>query len=136
MRRIIIETKKSKEVVNITPYIERLLKKYPAKDGMIHLFLRHSTAALTTAFIEEGLDLDMLGAFEIMLPPHSLTESEGHHTHYMTHLPAHIAASMLGPHLAVPVEENKLKLGALQSVALIELNGPRKREIVIDYSEK
>lgn len=135
MRKIIIETNKIKEVVNITHYIERLLKRYPARDGMINLYLRHSTAALTTAYIEEDLDLDMIGAFEIMLPPHVLTESEGHHTHHISHLPAHITASLLGPHIAVPVEQNKLQMGAFQSLVLVELNGPRKREIVVDYSE-
>jgi|Napbiome12C3dose_1001474.scaffolds.fasta_scaffold00006_90 secondary thiamine-phosphate synthase enzyme len=136
MKKIIIKTKRLKEVINIIPQINGLLKEHPARDGMMHLFLKHSTAGLTTAYIEEGLDLDMIGAFEIMLPPHTLTESEGHHTHYMTHLPAHIAASLLGPHLDVPVEENKLNLGNLQSVVLVELNGPREREIVVDYNER
>lgn len=134
MNRIFIETKKLKEVVDITKLIENLLQKQPAKDGMVHLFLKHSTAALTTAYIEEGMDLDMIGAFEVMLP-HTLTDPAGHHTHYTSHLPDHIAASLLGPHLAIPVEKNKLILGDLQSVALIELSGPRAREIVVDYNE-
>ncbi|MCL5784659.1 MAG: secondary thiamine-phosphate synthase enzyme YjbQ [Patescibacteria group bacterium] len=133
MKKITIKTTKLREVVNITPQISELLKKHPAKDGMIHLFLKHSTAALTTAYLAENLDLDMIGAFEIMLP-HTLTEAEGHHTHRMGHLPAHVAASLLGPHLAVPVEGSKLQLGKFQSVVLVELNGPREREIVIDYN--
>ncbi len=136
MRTIKVKTKKLKEVVDIAPQVENLLEKHPAKDGMVHLYLRHSTAALTTAYIEEGSDLDMLGAFDIMLPPHLLTKTEGHHSHRLGHLPAHIAASLLGPHLAVPVENNKLKLGKFQSLVLVELGGPREREIVVDYSEQ
>lgn len=112
-----------------------MLKKYPARDGMIHLYLRHATAALTTAFIEEGLDLDMIGAFEVMLPASALIRTESAHTHHIGHLPAHVVASLLGPHLAIPVVKNKLMLGAFQSVVLIELNGPRKREILIDYKQ-
>lgn len=135
MKKITIRTTKLREVVNITPQINELLKKHPAKDGMMHLFLRHSTAALTTAYLSENLDLDMIGVFEMMLP-HALTEAEGHHTHKMGHLPAHIAASLLGPHLAVPVENNKVQLGNFQSVVLVELNGPREREIVVDYNER
>lgn len=128
MRKIIIETKKLKEVVDIAPYIRELLERHPAQDGMMHLFLKHSTAALTTAYIEEGIDLDLIGALEVAVGEH--------HTHYLSHLPAHITASMLGPHLAVPVEQNKLILGLYQSLVLVELNGPRKREIAIDYKEK
>lgn len=132
MKKIMIKTTKLKEIVNITPQVEKLLEEHPAKDGMIHLYLRHSTAALTTAYLAEDLDLDMIGAFEMMLP-HTLTEAEGHHTHKMGHLPAHVAASFLGPHLAVPVEGNKLQLGKFQSVVLIEFNGPREREIIVEY---
>lgn len=135
MRKIIIETKKLKEVVDIAPNIRELLKKHPAQDGMMHLFLKHSTAALTTAYIEEGIDLDLIGALEVVVP-HTITNIGKHHTHHLSHLPAHITASMLGPHLAVPVEQNKLILGLYQSLVLVELNGPRKREVAIDYKEK
>lgn len=136
MRKIVVETKKLKEVVNITPKIEKILKDKPARDGMLHLYLRHATAALTTAYIEEGVDLDMIGAFEVMLPAASLVRAESMHTHHTGHLPAHVVASLLGPHLAIPVIKNKLMLGVFQSIVLIELNGPREREILIDYKEK
>lgn len=139
MRTIKVKTKILREVININPQIEKLLDRYPARDGMIHLFLRHTTAALATAFIEEDVDLGMLGAFEIMLPHKALSDIGGahayEHTHHISHLPAHVVASMLGPHLAIPVQDNKLKLGKFQSVVLVELNGPREREIVIDYKE-
>lgn len=135
MHQITIETKKLREVINITPQIEQLLKKHPAEDGMIHLFLRHSTAALTAAYIEDQTDLGMMGAFEIMLPQQSFTGIHGYqHTHHTAHLPAHTVAAMLGPYLAIPVKKNKLLLGTFQSIILVELNGPEKREIVIDYN--
>lgn len=136
MKTIKVETKKLKEIVNITPQIEKFLKKYPAQDGMIHLFLKHSTAALTTAYIKEGFDLQMIGSFEVTLPAPSLPRPANHHTHHISHLPAHIAASMLGPHLAVPVKNNKLQLGTFQSIVLVELNGPRTREIIVDYQNQ
>ena len=131
-----METKKLKEVVNITPQVEKMLKNYPARDGMLHLYLKHTTAALTTAYIEEGIDLEMIGAFEVMLPTSALPRSESTHTHHIGHLPAHVVASLLGPHLAIPVVKNKLMLGAFQSIVLVELNGPRKRELLVDYREK
>jgi secondary thiamine-phosphate synthase enzyme len=142
MRQIKVKTKKLREVINITPQVEKMLEKYPARDGMIHLYLRHTTAALTTAFIGEDVDLGMLGAFEMMLPHQALADMHAgigmhnyEHTHHTSHLPAHVVASMLGPHLAIPVEDNKLKLGTFQSIALVELNGPLEREIIVDYQE-
>ena len=140
MRHIMVTTKQLREVLNITPQVEKMLEKYPARDGMIHLYLRHTTAALTTAFIDEDVDLSLLGAFEIMLPHKTLTDwhsgiSELEHTHHVGHLPAHVVATMLGPHLMIPIEKNKLKLGTFQSVVLVELNGPKEREIVVYYKE-
>lgn len=137
MRHIIVKSKKLKEVINITRLVEGLLDKHPAEDGMIHLFLVHTTAALTTALIEENVDLDMLGAFEVMLPHRAFPEiHDFEHTHHTGHLASHTVASLLGPHLAIPVIKNKLKLGKYQSVVLLELNGPREREILIDYQER
>lgn len=131
MKKITIQSKKLKEVINLTLKIKDLLEKFPAKDGMLHLYLKHSTAALTTAYLEG--DLDVIGAFEIIIPTSSLAKE---HTHHIGYLPAHVIASMFGPHLAIPVVNNKLTLGKFQSVALIELNGPRKREILINYNKK
>ena len=131
MRQIKVQTKKLREVLNITPQIEKMLTAHPAKDGMIHLYLMHTTAALTTAYIEDQVDLGMMGAFEVMVP--SVTKE---HTHHLGHLPAHVVASMLGPHLAIPIKNNKLLLGTFQSIVLVELNGPQKREIIIDYKEQ
>ncbi len=135
MKKIIVKSKKLKEVINVTSKIENLLAKFPAEDGMLHLYLRHSTAALSTVCLAENPDLDLIGEFEIMLPQSGAKFSH-EHTHRKDHLPAHVIASLLGPHLAIPVLDNKLMLGKYQSVAMIELNGPRKREILVDYSRK
>ena len=83
---------------------------------------------MTTAYLEG--DLDVIGAFEVIIPASSLAKA---HTYHLGYLPAHVVASMFGPYLAIPVVKNKLMLGEFQSVALIELNGPRKREVLVDY---
>lgn len=135
MRKIVVSTKKAQEVVNITPVVEKLLKEHPAKDGLVHLFLKHTTAALTTAYIED--DLDLIGAYEVIIPlrQSKSMHEHGEHTHHEGHLPAHVVGSLLGPQLIIPVKKNKLDLGDFQSVALVELKGPRKREIVAVYEE-
>lgn len=134
MRKLFIQTKQIKQIINITPKVEELLKKYPARDGLVHLFLRHTSAALITAYIEPGMDLEMIGAFEVMIP-HRISKTEEIHTHHMGHLPAHVVGSILGPSLVIPVKNNKLLLGTFQSIILVELNGPLKREIILEYKE-
>jgi secondary thiamine-phosphate synthase enzyme len=45
-------------------------------------------------------------------------------------VPDHILSALIGTSVAVPFERGKLVLGTWQRVVLIELDGPRERELV------
>jgi secondary thiamine-phosphate synthase enzyme len=45
---------------------------------------------------------------------------------------AHLKAAILGPSESVPIQAGRLLLGTWQGIALVECDGPREREIVID----
>jgi thiamine phosphate synthase YjbQ (UPF0047 family) len=69
MHKLSIKTRKKREVVDITDTLENWLgKKYPDTLGICNLLILHTTAALTTADLDPGTDLDMLDAFEAMVP--------------------------------------------------------------------
>lgn len=40
--------------------------------------------------------------------------------------------AFLGPSEAVPVRDGRLLLGTWQGIALVECDGPREREIIVD----
>ena len=64
VHKLTIKTRKKREVVDITDTLESwLVKKYPEKPGICNLLVLHTTAALTTADLDPGTDLDMLDAF-------------------------------------------------------------------------
>jgi secondary thiamine-phosphate synthase enzyme len=131
MIEIIIKTHKAKEVIDITDEINEKLKEEDFKEGLCHLFLTHTTAALTTADLDPGTDLDMLDALQAMIPKLAYR-----HPHNPQHVPDHILSSIIGTSLTVPVKE-KLVLGTWQRVVLIEFNGPRERKINVSlFSEK
>jgi len=44
---------------------------------------------------------------------------------------AHLRALLLGSSVVIPVEKGRLALGTWQRVLFIELDGPRKRRILI-----
>lgn len=122
---MIITTTKKREIIDITPTIESFLKN--KKEGVLcFIFLKHTTAALTTADLDPGTDLDMLDAFALLIP-----QLHFRHPHDPTHVPDHILSSLIGTSVAIPVTNGKLDLGTWQRIVLIELDGPRKREVVI-----
>jgi secondary thiamine-phosphate synthase enzyme len=120
---ITIQSDRKKQVIDITDRIEALLDY---TSGLCHLFIKHTTAALTTADLDPGTDLDMLDAFEAMMP-----KLKYRHPHNPDHAPDHILSSIIGPALTIPVDAGELILGTWQRVVLIELDGPRVREIVV-----
>lgn len=126
MHELIIQTKKKREVVDITEKINEVLKDRKIKEGIVHLFLTHTTAALTTADLDPGTDLDMLDAFEALIP-----KLKFRHPHDPTHAPDHILSSLIGTSLTIPVKGDGLLLGTWQRVVLVEFDGPRERRIII-----
>ncbi len=121
-----IKTHKNKEVVDLTEIINDFLKKGKEREGLVYLFALHTTCALTTADLDPGTDLDMLDAFKEMIP-----KLNYRHPHNPFHVGDHIMSSIIGTYLILPFENQKLILGTWQKVVLIELDGPREREIYV-----
>ena len=131
MRKITIKTRKKREVLDITETIEALLETNPQSSGICNLLILHTTAALTTADLDPGTDLDMLDAFEAMIP-----KLRYRHPHNPEHVPDHILSALIGTSVALPFERGKLVLGTWQRVVLIELDGPRQRELVVSVTQE
>ena len=69
MHRLSIKTQRKRQILDITDPVEALLRQHHAAAvGVCHLLVLHTTAALTTADLDPGTDLDMLDAFESMIP--------------------------------------------------------------------
>ena len=87
--------------------------------GLLHLFIRHTSASLT---LNENASPDVRDDFESYL-----NEAVPEDAPYWTHtaegpddMPAHIKASLLGPSLSLPVARGRLALGTWQGVYLCE----------------
>ncbi len=127
MQKIILSTTKKKQIVDITEKIQSLLDTKKT-EGLCFLFIKHTTAALTTADLDPGTDLDMLDAFEAMMP-----HLDYRHPHNPSHVTDHILSSIIGASLTIPVVNGSLDLGTWQRIVLVELDGPREREVVIHF---
>jgi secondary thiamine-phosphate synthase enzyme len=132
MQRITFKTRKKREILDITKTVEALLQKNHAQaTGICNLLILHTTAALTTADLDPGTDLDMLDAFEAMIP-----KLHYRHPHNPAHVPDHILSALIGTSVALPFERGQILLGTWQRVVLIELDGPRERELVLSVTSE
>ena len=121
-----VSTGSLKEVVDLTDRIQSLIRRANLREGLCTLFIAHTTAALTTGEIGEGTEEDLLEVVERIIP-----SIRFRHAHDPTHAWSHMAGSLLGPSLTIPVTEGQLALGTWQSVMLVELDGPRERTVSV-----
>ena len=125
MDRLSIHTHKKREIIDITDDVQQQLG---TKSGVCHLTVLHTTAALTTADLDPGTDLDMLDAFEALIP-----KLRYRHPHDPSHVPDHILSALIGTSVTQPVDKGQLVLGTWQRIVLVELDGPRTREVVVTF---
>lgn len=121
-----IQTRHVKEVVDLTDIVQSVIRKANMKEGLCSVFVTHTTAAVTTGEIGEGTEQDFLQIIEQIIP-----RIQFRHAHDPSHAWSHMAASILGPSLTIPVSAGSLVLGTWQSVMLVELDGPRERNVYV-----
>jgi secondary thiamine-phosphate synthase enzyme len=99
-------------------------------EGILHLFIKHTSAALA---INENADPTVLADFESTFN-RLVPENAPHYTHTMEgpdDMPAHIKAALIGAAISVPIREAQLYLGVWQGIYLCEFrNRPRPRSLV------
>ncbi|MDP3882859.1 MAG: secondary thiamine-phosphate synthase enzyme YjbQ [Candidatus Staskawiczbacteria bacterium] len=129
MLELTVKTNNHQEIVDITEGVNEIIEKNNIKSGLAHLFVTHTTSALTTADLDPGTDLDMLDAFDELIP-----KLDFRHPHDPAHTPDHILSSLIGASLTVPVGNGQMVLGTWQRIILVEFNGPKERRIIVSFS--
>ncbi|MCH8821168.1 YjbQ family protein [Patescibacteria group bacterium] len=123
-KTLTIETKESKEVINITDKVSNLIER--VDEGICLIFGLHTTCSVMLGEYEPGLDEDFLNMFEQLKPKGPFI-----HAHNPDHAPSHLFSSMVGEQVSIPIKKGSLVLGTWQRVMLVEFDGPRSRNIVI-----
>lgn len=114
------------EMIDITDRIAEAVRKSGIRDGICHLFVPHTTAAIT---INENADpdvpRDILAALERIIP------FSGNYRHAEGNAAAHVKASLFGPSQTVWIEDGRLVLGTWQSLFFCEFDGARTRKVLV-----
>ncbi len=129
MRTIEVKTQAREELLDITARVREELASSGVKDGICHVFVPHTTAAVT---INENADPsvkeDILMALRKIVPDSlSYRHSEGNS-------PAHVKACLIGSSIKVIIDEGQLALGTWQGIFFCEFDGPRRRSVIIKAS--
>lgn len=118
---------------DLTREVDAFLKETGARDGILTLFCRHTSASLT---IQENADpdvrKDLLTALDDLAPRH---RGWTHSLEGPDDMPAHVRTLLSDTSLSIPVCGGKLTLGTWQAIYLMEhRDRPHVREIVITFT--
>jgi secondary thiamine-phosphate synthase enzyme len=127
MHTISLKTQKRNELIDITSRINEIIAKDNFRDGLLLVFVPHTTAAVT---INENADPDV--CHDILL---TLEEVIPHlrkgYRHGEGNSDAHVKASLVGSSETILVENGRLCLGTWQGIYFCEFDGPRNRAVYI-----
>ncbi|HEV2171141.1 MAG TPA: secondary thiamine-phosphate synthase enzyme YjbQ, partial [Candidatus Binatus sp.] len=133
-----IDTVEPIQFIDLTDHINEHLKMNAVDSGAVTVFSRHTTAAIKINEAEELLLEDFKNMLREMCPserdynhndmsrrkpPIAIDERPNAHSHLM-HL-------LLSTSETIPVIDGQLALGTWQRVFMVELDGPRKRQVMI-----
>ncbi|HXW84718.1 MAG TPA: secondary thiamine-phosphate synthase enzyme YjbQ, partial [Candidatus Binataceae bacterium] len=126
------------QFIDLTSHINRQLAENRIESGHVLVFSRHTTAAIKINEAEELLLEDFKSLLHGLCPPErsychndmsrrkppiAPDERPNAHSHLM-HL-------LLSTSEYIPVVDGRLALGTWQSVFLVELDGPRNRQVML-----
>ncbi len=135
-QRIPVRTGASFEVIDITVLVQGCVETSGIAEGIAVISALHTTVAVTVNENEARLLDDLRDHFLCLVPP------DGRYRHNDLHLRdcppdepenahAHLIAMMLGNSETLPIHLGRLDLGRWQSLLLVELDGPRLRQVAV-----
>ena len=125
------------EFIDITEKAEDIVEKSGVREGQVLIYSPHTTASVIVNHNESMLIQDFMRTLYRLVPvsdrySHDLFElnrsntsdgrSNGH---------SHCKAILLGVSQTLPIEKGKIILSEKQSIFFVEMDGARKREVII-----
>jgi secondary thiamine-phosphate synthase enzyme len=122
-----IRSNKREEMIDITAEVKKVLRESDEKEGIVVLFVQHTTCGLT---VNENADpdvqTDILSALKKLIPQHGMNFK-----HAEENSDAHLKSSLFGSSVTIPFSGGELLLGRWQGIYLCEFDGARERKIVV-----
>jgi secondary thiamine-phosphate synthase enzyme len=134
-----LETPEGISIYNITPQIEEFMASTQIGNGQVVVFSQHTTTALAINEYESRLLDDIKVYLKKLAPP---GDRYLHNDLHLRIVPpdepmnahSHLMAMTLSTSEVIPIVDAKLALGTWQSVLFFDLDGPRRRTVLLQIS--
>ena len=118
-----------KGLYEITQKVAEAVSKGNIRDGLVTIFIQHTSASL---IIQENADPAVLIDLDAFL--NRLAPEDGEYTHKeegIDDMPAHLKSALTSTSISVPVMDSELALGTWQGIFLWEHRYSRRQRNII-----
>jgi secondary thiamine-phosphate synthase enzyme len=130
-RKTLIIATQGQALIDITAEVMRFVEDSAIGEGLLTLFVKHTSASL---LVQENADGDVardLVSFMHKLVPRS-ADGYRHRAEGPDDMPAHIRSALTLTSLGIPIAESTLQLGLWQAIYLFEhRDGAHQRQIAL-----
>lgn len=131
MHSFSLSTNGHSQLIDITGRVQNLASESGISEGLCHIWVPHTTAGLT---VNENADPsvveDILRQLDRMVP------WDNHYRHSEGNSAAHVKSSLMGCQLSVIIKGGRLQLGTWQGIYFCEFDGPRQRQVWVEFIPK
>ena len=123
------ETKTRRQLINITPQVERELEVCGIKEGLVLCNAMHITASVFINDDESGLHADFEKWLEGLAPEKPYSQYK--HNGFEDNADAHLKRTIMGREVVVAVSIGKLDLGPWEQIFYGEFDGKRRKRVLV-----
>lgn len=124
--RFQVRSTEREQLIDITLQVAEAVSASGVRDGVVHVFVAHTTAGVT---INENADPDVV--WDLLAGLRSTYPRDAGWRHREGNADAHLKSTVVGSSVTVPVEAGRMVLGTWQSLWFCEFDGPRMRSVVV-----
>jgi secondary thiamine-phosphate synthase enzyme len=125
-----VSTARRTQFVSITSKIAEVIASNGWQDGILTIFVPHTTAGVT---INENADPDVARDMEMFSD--QLVPQSNRFRHSEGNSDAHIKASFYGSSVQVIIRKGNMWLGTWQGIYFCEFDGPRERNVYLAFND-
>jgi secondary thiamine-phosphate synthase enzyme len=125
-----LDTQGNGDMHDVTGNVSEAVRNSGLNDGIVTIFVRGSTGAVSTVEYEPGLVTDLRDYFDRAIPPDIPYQHDRRWHDGNGH--SHVRATLLGPSLTVPFVEGRLTLGTWQQIIFVDFDvRSRSRTLIV-----
>ncbi|MFC2090471.1 secondary thiamine-phosphate synthase enzyme YjbQ [Bacteroidota bacterium] len=123
------DIKQRRELINITPEVDRCLQESGIKEGLCLVNAMHISASVFINDDESGLHADFERWLEKLAPEKPYDQYA--HNGYEDNADAHLKRTIMGREVVVAVTNGKLHFGPWEQIFYGEFDGKRRKRVLV-----